>query len=112
MSSSKEFVQFIQEQLDSLDPILIRPMMGEYLVYYQGKVIGGIYNDRLLIKNIPSAVACFAEPVFEIPYPGAKEMLLVEDLDQREFLCHLFNSVVDDLPLPKKRKKKTASSDS
>jgi len=80
-------------------------MMGEYIIYYGGKVIGGIYDDRFLVKPTKSAVAMMPESRFEIPYEGAKEMLLVEDIDNREFLMELFEAMYDELPSPKKKRK-------
>jgi TfoX/Sxy family transcriptional regulator of competence genes len=81
-------------------------MMGEYIIYYQGKVIGGIYDDRFLVKPTASAKRLMPDAAFELPYEGAKEMLLVEEIEDRDFLVDLFNAMVDELPAPKKRKKK------
>ena len=106
MASSKEFVQFIMAQLSDLENVSHRAMMGEYVVYYGGKVIGGIYNDRLLVKAVKSAIDFTPEPCFVIPYEGAKEMLLVSDVDNKEFLINLFKVMYDDLPAPKPKKKK------
>lgn len=103
MASTKEFLNFVLEQLNGLDDITYRPMMGEFLLYYKGRLAGGIYDDRLLIKNLPSAVA-YMDADLVLPYDGAKPMLLVDNLDDREFLIGLFNAIYDDLPLPKKRK--------
>ena len=80
-------------------------MMGEYILYYQGKVIGGIYDDRVLVKPTKSARALMPGAPLELPYEGGKEMLLVEELDDRAFLRELFNAMVDELPAPKKKKK-------
>lgn len=81
--------------------------MGEYLLYYRGKLIGGIYDDCLLLKAVPSAVAYDDNPVFRIPYEGAKrEMLLVSNTDNKEYLAGIINAMYDELPLPKKRKSK------
>ena len=81
-------------------------MMGEYIIYYQGKVIGGIYDDRFLVKQTKSAKELMPDAALELPYEGAKEMLLVDNLDDKEFLAALFNAMVNELPAPKKRKSK------
>lgn len=104
MASSKEYLEFILEQLSDLDEITYRAMMGEYILYYRGKIIGGIYDDRLLVKPVKSAVALMPDATFELPYDGAKEMLLVDDVDNRDFLAELFSAMYDELPLPKKKR--------
>jgi len=103
MASGKEYLAFILEQLSDLEEITYRAMMGEYILYYRGKVVGGIYDDRLLVKPVQAAVALMAEPVYERPYDGAKEMLLVENVDDRAFLTGLFHAMYDALPAPKKK---------
>lgn len=80
--------------------------MGEYIIYYRGKIVGGIYDDRFLVKPVKSAVAYMPHAKFELPYDGAKEMLLVDNLDNKEFLAGLFNAMYDELPAPKPKKKK------
>ena len=104
MASSKEYLDFILEQLSDLDEITYRPMMGEYILYYRGKVIGGIYDDRFLVKPVKSALAMMPDAGMELPYDGAKEMLLVDDVDNREFLQKLVCAMFPDLPAPNKRK--------
>ena len=104
MASSKEYLQFVLGQLSDLDEITYRAMMGEFIIYYRGKIIGGIYDDRLLVKPVKSAIQYIPTAVYELPYEGAKEMLLVDDVDSREFLCNLFLSMYDELPAPKKKK--------
>ncbi|MBO5359581.1 MAG: TfoX/Sxy family protein [Clostridia bacterium] len=104
MDSSKEFLEFILEQLSELDEITYRAMMGEYILCYRGKIIGGIYDDRLLVKPIKSAVALMPYATVELPYEGAKEMLLVDDVDNRDFLAKLFNAMYNELPMPKKKR--------
>ena len=104
MASSNNYLQFILGQLSDLDDITYRAMMGEFIIYYRGKIVGGIYDDRLLVKPTKSAIAHMADPVYEAPYEGAKEMLLVDDVESREFLCNLFLSMYDELPAPKKKK--------
>ena len=104
MASSKEYLDFILEQLSELEEITYRSMMGEYIIYYRGKIVGGIYDDRFLAKPVKSAIAYMPNAKYELPYDGAKEMLLVDDVDNKEFLTGLFNSVYDELPAPKPKK--------
>ena len=106
MASSKEYLHFILEQLSDLDSISYRAMMGEYILYYRDKIVGGIYDDRLLVKPVSSAISLMPTATYELPYEGAKEMLLVEEVDQKEFLTGLFHAMYDELPLPKPKKKK------
>lgn len=105
MASRKEYLDFYLGQLSGVPEIAYRAMMGEYIIYCRGKVIGGIYDDRFLIKPTASARALMPDAPFELPYEGAKEMLLVENVDDREFLARLINAVTDELPEPKKKKK-------
>ena len=106
MASSKEYLDFILEQVSELDNVSYKAMMGEFIIYYKGKIIGGIYDDRLLVKPVQSAINYMPNAVYELPYDGAKEMLLVDDVDNKEFLTGLFNSIYDELPAPKPKKKK------
>lgn len=101
MASSKEYLNFILDQLSELNDITYKAMMGEFIIYYRGKIIGGIYDDRLLIKPVKSAKAYMPSAPCELPYAGAKEMLLVENVDNKEYLINLFRAVYDDLPFPK-----------
>ena len=101
MASSKEYMGFV---LDQCSGLTARAMMGEYVLYYGGKVVGGIYDNRLLVKPTPSAIALMPEAQRELPYEGAKEMLLVEDIEDRDFLNKLFEAMYEELPEPKKRK--------
>ncbi|MBR0398873.1 MAG: TfoX/Sxy family protein [Eubacterium sp.] len=105
MASSKEYLDFILEQLSGLDEISYRAMMGEYILYYRAKIVGGIYDDRFLVKPVASAVAMMPDADMELPYEGAKEMLLVDTVENREFLEELLNAMYDELPAPKKKKK-------
>ena len=105
MASSKEYLDFILDQLSELDGITWRAMMGEYILYYQGKIIGGIYDDRFLVKPTKSALAMMPHAERELPYEGAKEMLLVDNVENREFLRELIEAMSDDLPAPKGKKK-------
>ena len=104
MSSTKEYLDFILEQLSKLNDIRYRAMMGEYIIYFRNKIIGGIYDDRFLVKQTKSSKKLMPNAPLELPYEGAKEMLLVEDIENKEFLKELFCSMVDELPTPKKKK--------
>ena len=104
MSSTKEYLNFILDQLSALDDISYRAMMGEYILYYRGKIIGGIYDDRFLVKNTASAAAMMPDAELEAPYEGAKAMRLVEAVDDRLFLQVLLNALYDELPAPNKRR--------
>ena len=104
MPSSKSYLDFIMEQLSGLEGVSWRAMMGEYIIYYKGKVIGGIYDDRFLVKPTKSAARLMPEASRELPYEGAKEMLLVESVDNRPLLESLLTEMYEDLPEPKKRK--------
>lgn len=106
MASSKDYLEFVLEQLSDLDGISHRAMMGEYIIYYRGKVAGGIYDNRFLVKPIEAAKKLMPEAPYELPYKGAKEMLLVENLDNRAFLAELLESMYDELPELKKKKPK------
>ena len=101
MASSKEYLDFVLEQCTGLSA---RAMMGEYVLYYGGKVVGGIYDNRLLVKPTPSAIALMPQAPRELPYEGAKEMLLVEDIENREFLEKLFEAIYAELPETKKKR--------
>ena len=103
MASSKEYLDFILEQLSQLEDVTYRAMMGEYIIYYRGKIVGGIYDDRLLVKSVESAVSLMPSATYELPYEGAKEMLLVDNVDIKELLTELFNAMYDELPAPKKK---------
>ena len=103
MASSKAYLDFILEQLSDLDGISHRAMMGEYILYFRDKIVGGVYDDRLLVKPVPAAVSLMPAASRELPYEGAKEMLLVNAVDDREFLCRLFLAMYDELPAPKKK---------
>ena len=105
MASSKEYLDFILDQLSGLDEISCRAMMGEYIVYYRGRIVGGIYDDRFLVKPTKSAVSMMPDADKELPYEGAKEMLLEDNVENREFLQELLNAMYDELPAPKKKKK-------
>ena len=105
MASSKEYLEYILEQLSDLDDITYRAMMGEYIIYYRGKIIGGIYDDRFLVKPVKSAMAMMPDASMELPYEGAKEMILIDDVDDRDFLNELLEAMYEELPAPRKKRK-------
>lgn len=104
MASSREYLDFILEQLSGLENVTWKTMMGEYIIYWRGKIVGGIFDDRFLVKPTKSAVAMMPDAERELPYEGAKEMLLA-DVDNREFLEELLEAMYDELPAPKQKKK-------
>ena len=104
MASGKDYLNYVLEQLSGLEEITHRAMMGEYILYYKGRILGGIYDDRLLVKPVKAAVAMLPEASYELPYEGAKEMLLVDRVDDRAFLTKLVEGMYEELPAPKKRK--------
>lgn len=104
MASDKRYLEFIMEQLSLLDGVTYRAMMGEYIIYYRGKIVGGIYDDRFLVKPTKSARSLMPDAALETPYDGAKEMLLVDNVEDREFLAKLINAMYDELPAPKVKK--------
>lgn len=104
MSSKKEYLEYVLEQLSGLEDISSRAMMGEYIIYYKGRIVGGIYDDRFLVKPTRSAKEMMPDAAYELPYEGAKEMLLVDDIDNREFLERLLTAMLEELPAPRKKK--------
>ena len=106
MASSKEYLTFILGQLAELEDITYRAMMGEFILYYRGKIVGGIYDDRLLVKPVKVAIRYMPTAPYELPYEGAKEMLLVEEVDDKQFLTGLLDAMYEELPAPKAKKKK------
>ena len=110
MASSKEYLEFILGQLSELEEITYRAMMGEFIIYYRGKIVGGIYDDRLLVKPVKSAIRYMPTAPYELPYEGAKEMLLVDEVDNKEFLTGLFHAMYDELPAPKTEKEEINNS--
>ena len=102
MSSSREYLEYVLDQLSELNGVSHRAMMGEFIIYYQGRIVGGIYDDRFLVKPTEAAKRLLPNAPREIPYPGAKEMLLAEDVDHRGVLCALLEAIADELPAPKK----------
>ena len=103
MASTKDYLDFILEQLGGLEDITYHAMMGEYVLYFKGKVFGGIYDNRFLVKPVRSARALMPNAPLELPYDSAKPMLLVENPDDREFLTELIKAMFSDLPYPKKK---------
>ena len=106
MPSTKEYLSFILEQLSDLDEITHKAMMGEYILYYRGRIFGGVYDDRFLVKPVKSARELMPDAVLELPYDGAKEMLLVDNVDDKEFLSQLITAMYDELPESKKKGRK------
>ena len=104
MASDKSYLDFVLEQLSGLEGVTWRAMMGEYILYYQGKIVGGIYDDRFLVKQTKASVEMMPGAEWDIPYEGAKEMLLVDRVEDREFLRSLIEAMADDLPMPKRKK--------
>ena len=106
MATSREYLGFVLEQLSGLEEITYRQMMGEYIIYYRGRIAAYVCDDRLLIKPVETAHRMMSDAVYESPYEGAKDMLLVDRTDEREFLETLFRAIYDELPEPKKRSRK------
>ena len=105
MASSKEYLDFILDQLSSLDGISHRAMMGEYIIYYRDKVVGGIYDDRFLVKPVEVALKMMPDAQIELPYEGGSRMLAVDNVEDREFLQSLIEAMYDELPAPRKKPK-------
>ena len=106
MATKKEYISFILEQLSGLEDITYRPMMGEYIIYYRGKIAAYVCDDRLLVKPVRASRTLLPDAPAESPYPGARDMLLVEDVDDRAFLTRLFEAMVDELPAAKSKKRR------
>ena len=104
MASSQGYLDFILDQLSDAEGVSHRAMMGEYIIYYRGKVVGGIYDDRFLVKSTKSAAAMMPYAEYELPYEGAKKMLLVDNVEDRTFLKKLLEALYEELPAPRKRK--------
>lgn len=107
MSTSREFLNYVLDQCADME-VHTRPMMGEYVLYYRDKVAGGLYDGCMMIKDVPAARALLPDAALEPPYPGAKPMLAVDRLDDRDFLRELFRAIYPELPAPKPRKKREA----
>ncbi len=103
MASSKEYLAFVLDQLSPLRDISYKAMMGEYIIYYRGKIVGGIFDDRFLVKPTPSAKRLMPDAPLELPYKGAKEMILVDEIDDRDFILRLLDTMAAELPDPKKK---------
>lgn len=103
MASTKEYFDFVMEQLSGLDEVSSRAMMGEFILYYRGRIFGGIYDDRLLVKPVPVALRLMPDAEMERPYDGAKEMILVDNVDDRQFLCELVENMWEELTEKKKK---------
>ena len=105
MATDREYIDFIMERLSGLGDVSCRQMMGEYIIYHHGKIAAYLCDDRLLVKPVPSAAKMMPNAKYEPPYDGAKDMILVEDIDDKDFLTNLFNSMYSELPEPKKSKR-------
>lgn len=105
MASSKEYLNFVLEQLSKVEEITYRAMMREYIIYYRGKIVGGIYDDRFLVKPTKSALRLMPDATFELPYEGAKEMLMVDPIEDKDFLKELLEEMYEELPVPKVKRK-------
>ena len=103
MASSREYLEFVLDQLSQLNGIAYKKMMGEYVISFRGKIVGGVYDDRFLIKATEAAARLMPDAPKEPPYPGAKEMILVVDVDNRELMTELVAAVAEDLPEPKRK---------
>jgi len=103
MPSSKEYLEYVMDQLSGLQDVTYKAMMGEYIIYYRGKIVGGIYDDRFLVKPVKAALDMMPDAEMEIPYEGAKAMILVDDVENRSFLTELLENMYDELPAPKKK---------
>ena len=106
MPTSKGYLEYIQDQLSQVEDVTYRAMMGEYIIYYQGKIVGGLYDDQFLVKPTKSAKAMMPRARMELPYEGAKEMILVDNVDDREFLKELLEEMYAELPETTKRRRK------
>ncbi len=112
MSTSREYLYFILEQLSALDGITHRMMMGEYIIYYKGKIAAYICDERFLVKPVPSALKLLPDAEYDaISEGGRKKLLRVDDVDNRELLVNLFTAMYDELPEPKPKKPKQAKLD-
>ena len=103
MPSSKEYLEYVMDQLSGLQDVAYKAMMGEYIIYYRGKIVGGIYDDRFLVNPVKAALTMMPDAEMEIPYEGAKEMILVDDVENRSFLAELLENMYEELPAPKKK---------
>ena len=104
MASDKEYLDYIIDGLSALDGVTSRAMMGEYIIYYRGKIVGGIYDNRFLVKDTKSARELMPDCSLELPYEGAREMILVNNTDDRDFLSRIIRAMYEELPEPKKKK--------
>lgn len=104
MATSREYLNFVMDNLSELDGITCKMMMGEYILYYKGKIAAYVCDDRFMVKNVPSAQKMIPRAEKAVPYEGAKEMLLVDRVEDRTFLKELFDAMYDELPMPRKKK--------
>ena len=106
MATEKEFLEYALDLLGDLPEITCRPMMGEYLLYYRGRLFGGLYDGRFLVKPVPAARALLPDAAMEEPYPGAKKMLALSSLEDRDLMVRLVTAMYDELPEPRPRRRK------
>lgn len=106
MATSKEYLRFVLDRLSDLEELSYKQMMGEYIIYYKGKIAAYVCDNRVLIKPVKSALSLMPEAPLQVPYEGAKEMLLAENIEDRDFMTELFRAIYDDLPEPKPKKKR------
>ena len=97
MASSKDYLEFTLDCLSDVGDITFRQMMGEYILYYKGRIFGGIYDNRFLVKPLKAALNMIDNPIYQAPYPGGKDMILIEDMENKEFLCDLINAMYPEL---------------
>lgn len=106
MASSKDYLEYVLEQLSEVGDVTSWAMMSEYILYFRGKVIGGIYDNRFLVKPVKAAREMMPDAPEELPYDGAKPMLAVDNIEDKNFLKKLFEAMYDELPAPKEKKRK------
>lgn len=97
MASTKEYLEYVLEQLSEVDGLRYRPMMGEYLIYCRNRLVGGVYDDRLLVKPTKSALALLPDAPREEPYPGGRPMLLVTEMENKRLLQRVLEAIADEV---------------
>ena len=106
MASARAYLDFVLDQLSDVPDVSWRAMMGEYILYCRGRIFGGIYDDRFLVKPVPAAKALLPDAPRELPYEGGSEMLLVDRIEDRDFLAALIEAMLPELPEPKRKKRR------
>lgn len=97
MATTKDYLQYILDQISDLDNITYRQMMGEYILYYNWKIIWWIYDNRLLLKPTNKVKELINNLEMQIPYPWAKEMIYVDNVDNSDYLKELINKTYNEL---------------